>query len=386
MGLERDTANLFVLEGVLISLILLGAAYAVRSLPDSSLEEVRPRSELDRLGHDMLVVLDGLDDGNGTTLLERYLTEAFHCAADASPSSLDCETRRSKNLSLKLENYLPLGGGYAVGVGNGFATRELYRSPLPQGEAVSASLTISTEWNTTFVVSELSCYDATDAVNLTLVPVDRGALAPARWGNVTIGSTEYSGVAAYTPRWWNVTLAAGSRPASGTILANVTPTRSASLDGATAYTACDLGGSASLLRDAIRSTSYTSSASSVPIGSSVDLQADLAAIGAVAGLSLTSADITIYEPLPARGATPDTWIESARIPLAGTTVRSATWTPTGSTLYGAHPALLRVGVTISGVSLELRRVIVVDVALPTGEVPIDPPYRAVLQTWLADWG
>lgn len=383
--MARDGGNLFVLEGILISLILLGAAYAVRSLHDAAVEDIRPRAELERLAHDMLTVLDGLDDGNGTSLLDLYLAEALHCALDASPSPDDCFGARSKNLSLKIDNYLPLGAGYALGVGNGLAVRDIYRSPLPQTESVSASLAVEVEWNTTFLVSELSCYDSASDVNLTLVPIDQGALPWSRWGNVTIGSTEFAGERAFTARWWNVTLPSAARPAGATVVANLTG--NATLPGSSSYAACALGGAADALRDATRATSFHATPPVVPVASATTLSAELGEIAAIPGVSIVDSNVTVFEPLSPRDDAPDTWIEAARVVLTGTTTRTGAWTPSPSAFFGAHPALLRVGVDLGGgVEVELRRVLVLDVALPTGGVPVDAPYRVTLQTWMADWG
>lgn len=382
--MERDGANLFVLEGILISLILLGAAYAVRSLHESSSEDTRPRAELERLATDMLTVLAGLDDGNGTSLLDLYVMEAMHCGVDVQPSATDCYGTRSKNLTLKLDNYLPLGAGYAIGIGNGLGLREIYRSPLPEGESVSASFMANAEWNLTFAVSELSCYDAASDVNITLIPIEHGAYSWTRWGNVTVGRTETAGERAHTPSWWNVTLPAATRSASGTFVANLTG--NGTLPGASSYGLCALAGAAGALRDATRATQFTASPTIVPIASATTFTADLGAIAAVPGATIVAANVTVYEPLPPQGEVADTWISAGTVALSGSTTRTGAWTPAESQLYGAHPALLRVGVDVGGVRVELRRVIVVDVALPTSEIPIEPPYRITLQVWLADWG
>lgn len=382
--MARDGANLHVLEGILISLILLGAAYAVRSIDTPATDAVRPRAELERLASDMLVVLDGLDDGNGTSLLDLYLTAAFHCAYDPVPSPLDCDGARAKNLSLKIDNYLPLGAGYALGVGNGIATRELYRSPLPQGEAVAASLTIGPAWNTTFAASEFSCYDAASDVHVTLVPIDRGAVSFAKWGNVTIGSTVTQGVRSGPTHWWDVTLPAATRPASTSFLANATG--NATFPGASSYASCDLNGKAAALRTALLADTLTAGPAVVPLGSSTTFTAVLDDIAGVAGATIVGAEVVVYEPLAPRGHDPDSWIVAGTIPLTGGSTRTGTWTPAASTLFGAHPALLRVDVDVGTAIVELRKIAIVEVALPTGEVPVAHSYRVSLQAWLADWG
>lgn len=384
--MERDDGNLFVLEATMISLILLGAAYAVQGLQDSSQPQARPRAELSRLVDDALSVLAGLDTGNGT-LLDLYLAEAIHCATDPSPSADDCDGARSRNLSMKLDSYLPLGGGYAVGLGNGGAVREIYRSPMPQGEGVSSSQTFAPNWSLAFAYTEMSCYDAGTDVNATLLPIARGAKAWSQKANVSVTgvAAEVEAVRAHDPLAWNVTLSSATRPASGTVTANFTG--NFSFNGSTTYASCAHGGATAALRTALAQIPFTASAPSVPITSSVTFSADLGPLATlVPDAVVSAANVTLVEPIPARLGSADSWVVAARVPLAGGTVRTGTWTPAETSLYGAHPALLRVGLDLGGVPIELRKAIVVRVALPTGEVPIDPPYRATLQAWLADWG
>lgn len=374
---------MYVLEAILVSMILLGAAYAVQSLQGTSLEQERPQNELERLVRDALVVLEGLDDGNGTSLLDLSLAEALHCAEDASPSTTDCDGGRSRNMSIKLESYLPRGAGYAFGIANGVTHRDIYRSPQPMGEAVSTSITISPQWNTTFVATDFSCYPSGVDIQATLVPIDQAHVAWSRWGNLTVGTTEHAGVEASTPRWWSATIT-GARPAAGTTFANVTG--NASLEGGTTWAFCGHNGLTTDIRTALAAVAFGPSATKVPLGGSVTLSADLAPLLALPGLTVNHANVTLYEPLPIRNATADTWIVTSEVALAGDSLRSAIWAPPEETLYGAHPALLRVNLTAGSASFEVRRITLVDVALPSGEVPFEPPYRATLQAWLPDWG
>jgi hypothetical protein len=249
---------------------------------------------------------------------------------------------------------------------------------------VGTSFGFAPEWSVTLVVTEFSCYDAGSDINVTLVPIDHGASRWTRWGNVSIASTEISGERALWPRGWNATIPAAGRPATGTLVANVTA--NATFGGSTTFGSCAIGASFDPLRSALRATSFSPSATIVPLGSPVGFDADLAAIMAVAGVAITDVNVSVFEPLPARSGAPDSWIEAVRIPLTGDGSRSGTWIPDESTLYGTHPVLLRVGVSLAGNSVELRRVVTLDIALPTGQVPIDPPYRVALQAWLPDWG
>lgn len=369
----------------MVSLILLGAAYAVQGLQDPSVSAVRPRAELSRLVDDALSVLAGLDTGSGTAL-DLYLAEAIHCQTDPAPSENDCDDARSENLSIKLESYLPVGAGYAVGLGNGGAVREIYRSPMPQGEAVSSSRTFAPNWSLAFAYTEFSCYDAGTDVNATFIPIARASAAWAQKANVSVAgmASEIEAVRAHDALQWNVTLPSATRPAVGTLVANFSA--NFSFNGSTSYASCAHGGATLALRDALQAIPFTATAATVPITSSIGFTADLSTLAAVPGALILDANVTLVEPMPARLDGPDTWVTAKRVALDGGAVRSGTWSPDPTSLYGAHPALLRVGIELYGVEIELRKAIVVNVALPTGEVPIDPPYRATLQAWLPDWG
>lgn len=369
------------LEGVLIAFLLLGAAYSVGTLKSSSLDQERPRSALAKTAHDALVVLDGLDGGNGT-LLDVFLREAMHCAADPSPSVLQCDQRRARNLSFKLDFYLPTGGGWAISLGNGAGSRDIYRSTLPLREAVASSLPFVPGWNGTFAATELSCYQPGMDANVTLIPINRASVASATWANLTGSGPEIAGVPAATPRWWNATIPGATRAESGAVLSNVTG--KAPMRGATAWTGCDLRGRGGEILTALRGLGFAPAAATVPLGGSVAFAANVAALDALTGVEVEHANVTLYEPVGPRLDEPDTWIPSDTIALDAT--GAGAWTPDAGALYGAHVAMLRVLLDVEGTQVEARRLAVVSVALPTGEVPIDPPYRATLQAWMADWG
>lgn len=380
--MERDDGNMLVLEAMLISLILLGAAYGVQTLQGTrATEQERPRQQLTKLATDALVLLEGLDL-NGS-LLDVYVAEAHHCARDTSPAATDCDIRRPRNLSFRLDSYLPTGAGYQVSLGNGVGDRILYTSPYPRGEAVATSLTYTPSWNHTFVAPELSCYEAGMDVNVSMLPLLRGRTTNATWANVTVGATEWSGIAAHAPRWWNVTLPAATRPVSGTIEANVTGR--AWLNGSTTYASCSMGGIGSSIVTAMRQASFAPTATSVPLGQEVGFTADLVALGALPGVSIASVNVSLYEPLPPRVA-PNTWSRAAVLDTSGTTTRTATWEVPSDSLYGTHVAVMSIALDVGATRVVAHKLTTVDVALPSGHVPIDPPYRAVLQAWFPEWG
>lgn len=381
--MERDEGNILVLEAMIISLILLGAAYGVQTMQSTRpTEHERPRQQLTKVATDALIVMDGLDDGNGT-LLDMYLAEAYHCAVAPSPVVTDCDAHRPRNFSFRMESYLPTGAGFQLSLGNGVTDRVLYTSPLPRGEAVAASLSYTPTWNFTFVTPELSCYEPGMDVNLTLIPVLRARTSNATWANVTVGATETAGVAAHTANWYNVTLPALTRPASGEVRANVTGR--AYFDGATSYGACALGGLGSTVVAALREATFGPAQATAPLGTDVAFSADLAGLDAIPGVSIASADVSLYDPIPARSPA-NSYTRTASIETTGSTTRSAAWRVPSDALYGTHVAVLEVALDVGGLDVVAYKVALVDVALPSGHVPIDPPYRAVLQAWFPEWG
>lgn len=378
-GSDGDVASTHVLEAVILALILLGAAYSVSTMQAAGDEQVRPRVSLQAIAEDTLVVLEGLADDRGS-LLGLYVQDGFHCAYDVVPSALDCDGTRSANMSLKLQTYLPTGSGYAYGLSNGVTTRILYRSAVPEGETVSASRTFVPDWNMTFLQSELSCYDAAPDVNLTATPIWHGMVATPEHVNVTVGTLAGNGTRLEDGAW-NVSLPAATRPASGTILANVT-SDDGSFPGAASYGSCDLVGTSAVVA-ALRAASF-SVPTSAPVGGTAVFTFDITSLASVAGLTVASVNATVYAPLAPRGVEPDTYVPVGVVAMDGT-AGTATWSVPAENLYGAHPVKLTVRIQVGTVTLDAYRVAILQVALPTGEVPIDPPYRAVVQAWFPDW-
>ncbi|HVM45928.1 MAG TPA: hypothetical protein VM582_08345, partial [Candidatus Thermoplasmatota archaeon] len=193
--------------------------------------------------------------------------------------------------------------------------------------------------------------------------------------------------------WWNATIAAASRPASGDVRTNATGSgafASTTFPGFTSYGQCAHGGTLTdVLRANLAAATLASSPPTAPVSSKVTFSADVGGIvGGTTNLFVQSASVTVYEPLPSRNNSADTWIRAGSpVALAPAgSMWTGTWTVPAETLYGAHPALLRIVIlTEAGTTFELRRATIVHVALPTGEVPIDPIYRVSLQAWLPDW-
>gem|GEM_PF-4868851 len=373
------------LEAVMVALIVLGAAYSVVTLRAVSQTHDKPRANLEKLAADSLTVLNGLVDANGT-MLDQALTEQYHCSRDVSPSTTTCATGRADNITEKLQFYLPPGAAYAIAIDNGIQAREIYRASTPAGEAVGASYAFVPAWNFTFVASELSCYDPGMPLNATLLPIAHARSVNASRVVLTLGATGVNVTANATGSGrWNATFAAAARPASGTLVANATAARNAgTFPGLATYGSCALGATGNATVTALRQDSLTLPASA-PIGQAATLRANLTHLAAVSGATLLSSNLTVYEPIPDRPGEADTWIPATTIALGSGSTPSATWTPPDDALFGAHPVVLRALMQAGGVTYEARLVGILPVALPSGVVPLDPPYRAVLQAWFGDW-
>lgn len=396
--LERDEASVHVLEAIVLSLILLGAAYHVATLQADSIENDRPRAHLETVARDAMIVLGGLEDGNGS-LLDQYLLEAYHCAAAAVRASAaggatddaagQCDGRRSANLTLRLESYLPPGTGHAFGLDNGVEARDIYRSTLPAGETVSATHTFTPQWNLTFLLPEMSCYEEGMEANLTAIPLRRGALATLTGfaleepGRERIGeSRPHQG-----RPFWNATLDTGMLPAGGLVAVDAEG-RGGTFRGGAVLGACDMGGVGPTLVEVLRDGTLQVDPPVAPIGSRVTFSADVARLLELPGVTLVDANVTVYDPLPGLAGQDDTYLAAAVLAQSEGDPLKGRWTwdvPPGA-LYGVHPVVLKAALKLpTQAVVEVRLVDVLTVAMPDGTVPIDPPYRAVLQVWFSDW-
>jgi hypothetical protein len=385
--MANDSGHLQVLEAFLVATVLLGAAYTVTSLRLPANERDRTRADLSRLTTDGLTVLSGLVDERGN-YLDLGLTEAYHCLRDGTPSPTDCPTKTSANLSLRLESYLPTGAAYAVMLDNGVGTIELYRTSDPAGEVVTAGISLVPDWNLTFVLPELSCYETTMDVNASMVAIHHGTVASLTKANVTVGANMSNGTASYRPGYWNVTIPLANRTATGNITA-VSVGKHGTYPGVAHYDSCDLGGRGNDIRGAIRNATLTLP-TSIRIGKSGTLTADVTPFASTPGVLSYESSLVIYDPVTPRGTEPDTYVKTTTIPLGSGTTGSATWEAPTTSIYGAHPVVLRVNATVSLPSggtavVQARTMGIIDVALPNGIIPIEAPYRAVLQTWFPDW-
>ena len=369
---------------MLVTLVLLGAAYAVITLKMPATESDRTRDRLDKLATDTLVVLAGLNETRGTAL-DLGITESLHCLADANAPGVACLGSKGANLSFRLDSYLPEGTGYALSLDNGAGSRSLFSTAVPAGEAVSSSYTFVPDWNMTFVATELSCYESGMGVNATLLGLRHGAVANLSYGNVTNGTgAAFSGQKSSNAGWWNVTIPAAGRPATDRLVANVTGKRG-TYSGSTAFGSCDLAGKGPLIRNATGNATVRVLATNatVPIGRSVDVQVDLTPLSALAGVTLSSMNLTIYEPISPRDWT-DGYAVAAVLPIAAP-ASAVTWTAAPDALYGAHPAIVRALLLVGGVPVEARIPTTIVVGLPSGAQPIEPAYTATIQAWFPDW-
>lgn len=379
-----DRGSTYVLEAILLTLILLGAAYSVTALRDTGAATVQPREKLEALTNDALIVLDGLREDRGR-LMDVYLAEAIHCASatTAAVEGGSCDGVRGANISLKFETYLPDGAGYAYGIGNGIAQRILYRAYLPEGETVTSSRAIVPDWNLTFLAADLSCYEAGMLPAVEAVPIWHARAATPADLNVTVdgvnatASKDVDGV-------WRATFA-NATPSAGVIHADANAT-DATYPGATAYGTCDLGGDGPALREAWGSATFAPAAATAGAGGTASIAYDVGSLAGVAGATVEWVNVSVFAPVPPHETAADAYARVAHAMTALDHAGSYEWNVPPDTLFGLHPLLLTASVkTANGGVVELHRVGLIDVALPTGEVPIDPPYRVFLQAWFPDW-
>jgi hypothetical protein len=368
-------------------MLLLGAAYAVLGDRASEPATDRTRAELQRLVGDAATVLGGMRDARGLAL-DADLIEALHCGADATPSATSCYGGKGANLSLKLESYLPPGAQYAVLLDNGAAKRIVWRPMDPPGEAVADSVAYAPDWNLTFVLPELSCYDSSAmALNATLLPLANGSLAPVLSGNSIVAGGAQVNVTNSTtlPGALNVSVGSGMYAAGGTVTSNLTSKRGA-LPGFSAYGACALGAAGTTLEYALRNATLAPSIPSVPVGGAVTFAVGLAPLSAVPGATLGAATLTVYDPLPERNDSADSWIATTPpLPVPAGLSPSVAWSAPWNATYGVHPVVLRQNLTLNGVTIEARLLTTISVALSSGVVPVEPTYRLSLQAWFRDW-
>lgn len=386
--MRGDHAHLQVLEAILVTLVMLGAAYAVVTLRVPASETDRTRERLEQTARDALTVLAGLSEANGS-MLDLGVTESIHCDRDGASPGVACHGNRSSNLSFRLESYLPKGAGYALLLGNGVGERELFRQGVPSGEAVSASFSYLPDWNLTFVVPELSCYEPSMDVNLTMVAVRHGAVASLSSAGVRADNGAVAAaVPAYRDGWWNATLDDLARPSAGVAAAEVVGKRG-TYWGAASYQSCNLGGLGPLVRTGLLNSRLTVATPTVPIGSEARFDVDLSALASVPGVVVSAANVTVYEAIPARGNLSDGWAAAALLDLPSGGSGIARWSVPSDALYGAHLVVVRAGLVIdvagTPVGVEARIPALVHVALASGTVPVESPYRAVVQAWFPDW-
>jgi hypothetical protein len=304
-----------------------------------------------------------------------------------------CSGNTSASLTFRLANYLPVGSGYALLIDNGVRSRELYRSSLPATEIVSSSMSLVPDWNLTFALSELSCYETGMDVNVTMLAVRHGAVANLSmvWVNASAGGPWNATRSTTMPDWWNASLSSSTRPASGDVTINATGKRG-TYPGGTSYASCDLDGQGARIRDALRGSTLTmgNEDNTTAIGGVAGFHVDLTPLATATNVTLLSSSLSVYEPLAPRPNEPDAYAPTVVFALGNGLTPEVNWTVPLASIYGVHPVVVRATVNVTmqsgpATTVEARLVGSVTLALPSGTVPVESPYRAVLQAWLPDW-
>lgn len=383
---------MLVLEGVLVAMIILGAIYATSSLRSPETTPETGRRAIQTSAEDALVVLAGLRETRGS-VLDIELAAAYDCRDGASPSTTGCQDETPSNLSLRLAGYLPVGAAYSFGLDNGVEIDELFAYDVAGGERVSASSAIVPDWNMTFVMVDLSCHESDMDVTSTLVPIWHGQAAQVTSAGVIYDEKEVAATAGATSGTWT---AVAPPDAIGQDIAADFVSTSGTLNGTAATSSCDLGGLGWAIRDGLNLSVATAldaedGSTSVAVGGTVGFAYDFGPIQTLApGASITDVDVTIYRPLTARPHAPDAYVEAASVDLDAAWSGTGSWDVPRSSLFGTHPVVTRATLSVPDsmggtTSVEARMLSLVTFALPNGIVPLDTPYRVVLEAWLPDW-
>lgn len=389
-----DQANIIAFEGVLVALILLGAIFMALGSSQPATDPTGGKREFETMAQDALVVMYGLKEPRGR-VLDVSLAETMDCAAGENPPASLCVGSRPNNLSHRIEGYLPPGAGYSIALDNGVDARTLYASGPRTGERLSAYHTFNPDWNLTFTTTDLSCHDPTMKVNVSLAPISRGQTPPIRSIQAEADGVAFAASDLDTPRGvWNATLPVDH---VGSTIRGVAENARGSFFGTAGSDVCTLGASGWLLRDGLnQSTAWAGLDDAndvVPVGKQLQVGYDFESVlDHVPGASVTYQRATIYEPVPGRTGEPGGFVIAQTLDLVSDAEATGggSWSVPTSSLFGVHPVVVRVGfevpVGVDVVEVELRMLRIVEFAHPSGIVPIEAPYRAVLEVWLPDWG
>lgn len=385
-----DRGNMIAFEGLLVAMILLAAVYAGVALQEPATAPTTPRRELALAASDALVVLDGLREPRGR-VLDVSLTEALDCIAGTTPPATLCDGTRPNNLSARLDGYLPQGARYSLSLDNGAEVRHLFGAGTTPGERVSASRAFTPDWNMTFVMTDLSCHDPGMDVNVTLVPIWHGDTPAPRFIDAVSGASVVNATADSGGRAWNATLPPST--IGEQVHSRVNATRG-TLAGSTASASCALGASGWALRGGLNLSTVGVQGplgdAVVPAGGTLGMAYDFSAILlAIPTATLHEVTATVYEPIAPRPEVADSRVVAGVVPMGASWAGLGEWAVPRSSIYGVHPVAFQANLTVPGASgdidMSVRLVTTTTIALTSGIVPVDPPYRAVLQVWLPDW-
>lgn len=139
----RDDAQIFVLEAILVSALLLGVAsyLALAPRPGQATEEIGAQSA--DLAHDVLQVLAGRPASDTTyeSALHEYVTNAIL----GDPSDLTDFMNRT----------LPEGADWGIYLDNGEDLDALYETGTPTGEVMSENIVFYPDWNYALVFATM---------------------------------------------------------------------------------------------------------------------------------------------------------------------------------------------------------------------------------------
>lgn len=367
-----DVGQMFVLEVFLLTMIVCAAALAYPAPAAPSGETANDPQLAIRLA-DALAVLS-MPSHDGTSPLDSLVAERLQCQ-DACPAAN------------RITPLLPPGSAVVLTWSNGVEPRAITEEARHDGASVSATRLHSPEWRHVFAVTELSCHGAGMDVGVLAIPLRNGNAPFLKGVNATALSSHALARNESGLLWRGVVPASGLAP-DGVIRIEAS-SRGTPYSGTLTRDACALGGAGPAIQAALPAATFVHVGSGASIGTPVgetarfsyDLQPLL---DAWPGLRIDGATLEIHAPMPpvADGAA----LVHAQALGAAPSGSASHPVPTAS-LYGHHPALLRVhlaAATDDGgamVPFEARLLATLPVALAGGGVPPDPVYRLDAIAW-----
>lgn len=356
-----------VIEAFLCAALILGASAYVATRPAQGPSSVD--DALDGAATDALGALAGALTSDGEPLFAPLLRHALACSAAADPAA--CMDARPLAVDARLRTYLPPGASFDLALSNGVSALPLRPASAWHGPSSSASVLHAPEDVVGLVVPDLSCQSPSSTLLAEAVFLRAGRAQTS--GSVLLDAPSGTVETARSADVWRAEIPAGD----GVVLA-----RRGSAEAQADLATCDLGALADALPPAIAASGLDTTAATAEIipGREAVIAYDLAALEGLGGVSVERVRLEIHPPLATSGPL---WTLDAGAAATG----EVAWTVPDAAPYGCYPVVLRADLALDqppGAQVEARKVGLLCVRLPTGELPVEPLYRIELRAWFPE--